>query len=159
MALTRGLRILGPEPDIENNRTKAGSKSSNNGICYGPRNKILVRDLKTMEPESGTNNDNLETESKRSRDGVCWWLENFSEDSEALLLKPELDNNNLETDLEYSGYKEHCRVEYGALLDLRFCSQNWLSTETVVEYRVWKVEGLPPSWVEITSWIRSGSPT
>jgi len=71
LALTRGLRILGPEPDIENNRTKAGSKSSNNGICYGPRNKILVRDLKTMEPESGTNNDNLETESKRSRDGVC----------------------------------------------------------------------------------------
>jgi len=49
-------------------------------------------------------------------------VENLSEDSEVSISELGLDNDILETDSEHSRYKEYCRVEYGALLDLRFRS-------------------------------------
>jgi len=89
----------------------------------GVGNRVLV-DVETIEPESETNNNNnLETKSERSRDGVCRQVGNLSEDSEAPTLELESDNDKLETDSEDSRDTGHCGVEYGALLDLHFCSQ------------------------------------
>jgi len=48
---------------------------------------------------------------------------NLSEDSEASISKPGSNNDILETDSEYSGYKECCEVECRALLDSHFYSQ------------------------------------
>jgi len=112
-----------------------------------------------MKPELETDGNNSETVSERSRDKVCRWVENLSKDFDASTSKPELGNDNLEIDSEYSRYNKYYKVEYEALLDSCFRFQKWLSIETAVEYRVWKVEDLPPSWVEIISWIQSGSPT
>jgi len=70
LGLTRDLRILGPEPDIENDRIDAGFESSTNGICCGPRKGTLVRDLETMKPELETDDNNSETVSERSGDKV-----------------------------------------------------------------------------------------
>ena len=112
-----------------------------------------------MKPELETDGNNSETVSERSGDKVCRWVENLSKDFDASTSKPELGNDNLEIDSEYSRYNKCYKVEYEALLDSCFRFQKWLSIETAVEYRVWKVEDLPPSWVEIISWIQSGSPT
>jgi len=104
-----------------------------------------------MEPEPETEDNNSKTESERSGNKVCWWVGNLSQDSKASTSKPGSDSDKLETDSEYSGYKEHCRVEYKALFNSCFCSQKWLLIEMAVEYRVWKVEGLPLSQVKIIS--------
>jgi len=121
--LTRDSRILELELEVKNNRTKVESGSSDNRICCEVGDGALVGDLETMEPESETDNDNSESESERSRDKVCHQVENSLEDSEALILELRSDNDKLEIDLEHSGYREHCRVECGALSDLCFCSQ------------------------------------
>jgi len=111
------------EPKVEKDRTKAESESSNNEICCRAKNRALVDDLKTIEPESETDDDSSETESERSGEGVCCQVGNSSEDSEAPISASESDSDKLDTDFENSRYKEHCRMKYGVLLDLCFCSQ------------------------------------
>jgi len=137
--------------EVEKDKTKAESESFNDGICYWLGNRILVRDLETMEPEPETEDNNSKTESERSGNKVCWWVGNLSQDSKASTSKPGSDSDKLETDSEYSRYKEYCRVKYKALFNSCFCSQKWLLIEMAVEYRVWKVEGLPLSQVKIIS--------
>ena len=67
LSLTEDSRILESEPEVEDNREKAKSESSDDKIC----SRVLVDDSETMEPKSGTNNNNLKSESERSRNGVC----------------------------------------------------------------------------------------
>jgi len=71
LSLTRDSGILGLKPEGENDRTESKSESSDDKICCGAGNGVLVEDLETMEPESEIDDDNSETKSERSKDRVC----------------------------------------------------------------------------------------
>jgi len=146
------------ELEVEKDRAERESESSDDRICCGAEDRALVDNWETMEPELETDDNNPEPESEMPGDGVCRQVRKSSEDSEASISESESNSDKWETDWEYSGYEVYYRVEYGALLDSCFRSQKWLSMETAVEYKVQKVEGLPPSQVEIISWMQSGSP-